>query len=67
MLGVLTDFFLLQPQQHGAVERVEARLYLVLVLIISPLAQFHDKGQHTIVFRIVERELGGIQQLQVEF
>ena len=67
MLGVNTDFLVLQSQHHGAVERVEASLNLVFTGIHAPFPQFHDKGQHLIVFAVVERIFGALQQHGVQF
>ena len=65
MLCVWADSLVLEAQHHRAVERVEASLDLVAVLVAT-VAQLHDKGQHPVVLRVVEGEARALQQLVVQ-
>ena len=66
MLRVGRDVLMLQAQQHHAIEGIETGLYLVLLLIGTTVAQFHDKREHLVVLCVVERELGRLKQLTVK-
>ena len=67
MLGVGAYLLLLQTQHHGAVEGIEAGLYLVLLFVCPAVAQFHNEGQHLVILGVVERELRAFEQLLVQF
>ena len=64
-MKVVISLMALSAQQHHAVERVEAVLYLVDVLV-ALVAQFHDEGQHLVVFGVVEWELAREHELVVQ-
>ena len=67
MLCVWRDILLLQAQQHHTIERVETGFNLILILVGSMVAQFHNIRQHLIVRCIIEGKLRRLQQLVVEF
>ena len=53
VFGVGTYLLALQTQHHSAVEGIEASLNLAHILVAT-IAQFDDKGQHLIIFGVVE-------------
>ena len=66
MSGVGRDILFLQAQQHHSVERVEACLNLVFLLVSTAVAQLYDKRQNLVVGCVVEGEFARLQQLAVQ-